>query len=57
MGGATENRVLLGPQLHSTVAASFYFAGWIGTGFNRWIDDDTLAAIDAVHARYSTPAP
>jgi peptidoglycan/LPS O-acetylase OafA/YrhL len=32
MGGATENRVLLGPQLHSTVAASFYFAGGIGTG-------------------------
>ncbi len=32
MGGATENRVLLGPQLHSTVAASFYFAGGLGTG-------------------------
>ena len=32
MGGATENRVLLGPQLHSTFAASFYFAGGIGSG-------------------------
>lgn len=32
MGGATENRVLLGPQLHSTVAASFYFAGGLGAG-------------------------
>jgi peptidoglycan/LPS O-acetylase OafA/YrhL len=32
MGGATENRVLLGPQLHSTFAASFYFAGGIGAG-------------------------
>ena len=32
MGGATENRVLLGPQLHSTVAASFYFAGGVGAG-------------------------
>lgn len=32
MGGATENRVLLGPQLHSTVAASLYFTGGLGTG-------------------------
>lgn len=32
MGGATENRVLLGPQLHSTVAASLYFSGGLGAG-------------------------
>ncbi len=32
MGGATENRVLLGPQLHSTFAASLYFSGGLGTG-------------------------
>jgi peptidoglycan/LPS O-acetylase OafA/YrhL len=32
MGGATENRVLLGPQLHSTFAASLYFATSLGTG-------------------------
>lgn len=32
MGGATENRVLLGPQLHSTFAASLYFTGGLGSG-------------------------
>lgn len=32
MGGATENGVLLGPQLHSTVAASLYFAAGVGAG-------------------------
>jgi peptidoglycan/LPS O-acetylase OafA/YrhL len=32
MGGATENRVLLGPQLHSTVMASLYFSTGIGAG-------------------------
>ena len=32
LGGANENAVHLGPQLHSTVVASFYFALGIGSG-------------------------
>ena len=32
MGGALENRVQLGPHLHSTVPATFYFSGGIGAG-------------------------
>lgn len=32
MGGATENQVLLGRALHSTFAASLYFAAGIGAG-------------------------
>ncbi|MGG5811613.1 acyltransferase family protein [Falsiroseomonas sp. CW058] len=32
MGGAAENRVLLGTQFHSTVMATMYFAGGIGAG-------------------------
>lgn len=42
MGGATENRVLLGPQMHSTVAATFYFASAIGAGaaLALWLGPD-----------------
>lgn len=32
MGGALEDRVMLGPKLHSTVAATLYFAPGIATG-------------------------
>jgi peptidoglycan/LPS O-acetylase OafA/YrhL len=32
MGGATENQVLLGPDLHSTIPASFYFFPAIAAG-------------------------
>jgi peptidoglycan/LPS O-acetylase OafA/YrhL len=42
MGGATENRVLLGPQLHSTFAASLYFSSGIGAGvaLALWLGPD-----------------
>ncbi len=32
MGGASENSVLLGPGLHSTLAATFYFASGVASG-------------------------